>query len=160
MGRKSIIGLVILLLVIGLGFIIWQKSQVKVTPAVAPVESAIKKVDLTTQPEWVQKLEVSAISGRNPQNGLKTYTITVKGLPKDSISTLSYVIQFITTNRGSQGDFSSKPIELNGDTEYKHTGDFGTCSTKSCVVWDGVKQIDVELDFSDSSLWTGTLDLK
>ncbi len=157
MDKRALGGIVVLLLVGILGFMFWQKSQMKAPVPV--VEPTIKKVDLSTQPAWVQKLNVSAVSGRNPKNGLKTYTVTVQGLPKDSISTLSYVIQFMTTNKGSQGDFSSKPIELNGVSEYKHTGDFGTCSTKSCIVWEGVKQLDVELDFNDSSVWTGTVSL-
>ncbi len=160
---KIVIGVVVLLVAV-IGFLIWQKSQVK-PPAVQTVAKVeVKKVDLSTQPDWVQKLVVTAVSGHNVKNGLKTYTITIQGIPKGLVTKLEYVIQFMTTNKGSQGDLSSRPVELNGAIEFSHTGDFGTCSTKSCIIWEGVKEIDIELDFiaSDGStpVWSKTLNLK
>lgn len=162
MGKKSIIGLVILLLVIGLGFIIWQKSQVKVQPAVivTPTETEIKKVDLTTQPEWVQKLVVTAKKGVSG-NGLANFTLTINGL--SDVESFTYIVQYQTSNKGTQGVLAMTPQKVVGTT-FSKTIDLGTCSTKSCVRHDGVTSIDLELDFvtpaGDKATWTGALDLK
>jgi hypothetical protein len=162
MAKKSTIGLVILLLVIGLGFIVWQKSQVRVEPAVTapPAESAIKKVDLTTQPEWVQKLEVSAKKGVS-SNGLANFTLTINGL--SDVESFTYIAQYQTSNKGTQGVLAMTPQKVTGTT-FTKVIDLGTCSTKSCVRHDGVTSVDLELDFTtlagDKATWTGTIDLK
>ena len=146
------------------GLLIWQKSQTK--PLVVSTtlqESMVKKVDLSTQPEWVQKLEVTVKKGVSA-NSLQNITITVKGLPKDKVNSVNYVIQYQTSNKGAQGALSSKPINVSGATTFTKTIDLGTCSTKSCVRHDGVTSVDLELDFavSDGStpVWSKTLDLK
>ncbi len=147
------------------GFLIWQKSQTKLPPAkvkTAQEAEGIKMVDLSTQPEWVQKLDVTAVTGRSA-NGLKNVTITAKGMPAGQVSTIDYVVEYQTTNKGSQGSLSSQPVEINGATTFSRTIDFGTCSTKSCVVHKGVTSVDVELDFTttsgDKATWTKTLPL-
>lgn len=159
---KIVVGVVLLLVAVA-GFLVWQKSQVK--PVLAPTQSAteIKKIDLSTQPEWVQKLDVSTKKGVSA-NGLENVTVTVKGIPKGLVDSVSYVIQYQTTNRGAQGALSSKPVDVSGATTFTKTIDLGTCSTKSCVRHEGVTAVDLELDFTTSSgdkpTWSKTLDLK
>lgn len=158
---KLVVGLIVVLVVVA-GFLVWQKSQVK-PPAPAPTTSSefiIKKVDLSTQPEWVQKLDVTAKKGHSA-NGLENVTVTVKGLV--GVQTISYVIQYQTTNKGAQGALSTTPLKIDGATTWTKTIDLGTCSTKSCVRHDGVTAVDLELDFTttagDQPLWSKTLSL-
>ncbi len=155
---KKILPVVIVFLVGVAGFLVWQKSQVKVEPPVKQ-EVGIKKVDLSAQPDWVQKLEVTARKGQSA-NGLENVTILVKGLVK--VETVNYVLQYQTSNKGAQGALSSKPIAVTG-TAFTKTIDLGTCSTKSCVRHEGVTSVDLELDFttSDSSkpTWSKTINL-
>ncbi len=141
-----------MLLVGVLGFMFWQKSQVKTLAPV--VESTIKKVDLATQPIWVQNLKVSAKKGRSA-NGLDNLTLSVSGI---EASSLTYVLQYQTSNKGAQGALAMTPQKITGST-FTKVIDLGTCSTKSCVRHDGVTSVDVELDFNDSSVWTGTISL-
>lgn len=156
MAKKLIIGIVLVLLGIS-SWLVYQKSQVK--PVVLPEPVVVKKVDLSTQPEWVQKLEVSARKGQSA-NGLDNVTILVKGLV--DVESVSYVLQYQTSNKGAQGALSSKPIEVTGTT-FTKTIDLGTCSTKSCVRHEGVTSVDLELDFTTSAgskpTWSKTLPL-
>ncbi|MBI3558786.1 hypothetical protein HY085_00145 [Candidatus Gottesmanbacteria bacterium] len=149
MAKKFIIGVVLVLVGIS-GWLVYQKSQVK----------PLVKVDLSTQPNWVQKLEVTARKGQSA-NGLENVTVLVKGLV--NVESINYVLQYQTSNKGAQGALSSKPIEVTGTT-FSKTIDLGTCSTKSCVRHEGVTSIDLELDFTTSdgskSSWSKTLDLK
>ena len=161
---SSIVALTVLVLLLGIGFIIWQKSQVQV-PA-KPTTTAkreIKKIDLTTQPDWIQKLSVTVVPGRSA-NGLNNFTFKIANLPAAKVLTLSYVAQYDTTKYGSQGSLSFTPIDVSGKSEYSKTIDLGTCSTKSCVRHDGVTAVDLELTFTTNSdqdgLWTGNLPLK
>ncbi len=162
MDKKFLIGgsVAILILTAILGFSLVQKSLPSKTSKTAVPE--IKKVDLSTQPDWVQKLVVTAVSGRSG-NGLKNVTFKVSNLPRATVSTVNYVVQYQTANKGSQGALSTRPLDVNGATEFSKTIDFGTCSTKSCVTHDGVTAIDLELDFttSDSSqfIWSKSLPL-
>lgn len=156
MDKKALGGLIILLLLGVFGFIFWQKSQaaqVPVTPT-AVLEQTIKKVDLSTQPVWVQNLKVSAKKGHSA-NGLDNFTLTVTGAQAPS---LTYVLQYQTSNKGTQGALAMSPIALTNGSLTKII-DLGTCSTKSCVRHDGVTSVDVELDFPDSSVWTGSVQL-
>ena len=59
MDKRTVIGVMFFLLVAFGGFFVWQKSQVKPVE-ILPKESMIKKVDMSTQPDWVQKLKVVA----------------------------------------------------------------------------------------------------
>jgi hypothetical protein len=142
-------------------FLIWQKSQVKIVapPKVeAPtVENSIQKVDLTTQPDWVQKLVVTGKKGRS-SNGLDNFTLTVSGV-STTVETLTYIAQYQTANKGVQGALGMTPQKV-VDGKFSKTIDLGTCSTKSCVRHDGVTTVDVELDFSGGSVWTGSVELK
>lgn len=164
MKNLPIIPIVIFLLVVVGGYFIYQKSQIKPTepPVVTGPEATVKKIDLSTQPEWVQKLDVTAKKGRSA-NGLDNVTVTVKGIPQGLVTGVTYVMQYQTTNKGTQGALASKPIEVTG-TSFTKTIDLGTCSTKSCVRHDGVTSIDLELDFRTTSgnqpVWEKTLDLK
>lgn len=156
---------VIIVVLIGIAAaIIWQKSQVKpssITPATQT--ATIKKVDLATQPEWIQKLTVTAKKGVSP-NGLANVTITASGMPAGLVQSFDYVIQYQTTNKGTQGALSTRSIGVSGSsTTLTKTIDLGTCSTKTCVRHDGVTSVDIELDFATSSgqfTWTGTIALK
>lgn len=149
--------IVVVVLVGVAGFLIWPKSQVK------PVATTtIKKIDLSTQPQWVQQLKVTAVKGRSG-NGLDNVTIQASGMSAGMVQSLTYVIQYDTTNKGTQGALSSEPVVVAGAVEFKKTIDLGTCSTKSCVRHDGVTAVGVELDFTttsgDQPIWTGTLPL-
>ncbi|MDO8515152.1 MAG: hypothetical protein Q7S14_01505 [bacterium] len=151
---KRVIGVILLLVIFVVAVVAWPKPQVK-------QESPIKKVDLATQPEWVQKLDVTVSRGTSA-NGLKNVTFKVIGLPKDLVTAVNYVVQYQTTNKGSQGALSTKPIGVTGKIEFSKTIDFGTCSTKTCATHDGVTAIDLELDFTTSSgsfTWSKTLPL-
>lgn len=154
----------VLALVVG-GFFIWQRSQVKApatTSASTSEEATVKKVDLSTQPDWVQKLEVTARKGVSA-NGLNNIVIAVKGLPKGLVERVNYVLQYQTTNKGTQGALSTRPVDVSGATTFSKTIDLGTCSAKSCVRHEGVTSIDLELDFTTSSgeklSWSKTLPL-
>jgi len=145
---------VVVLLVVGIGLIIFQKSQVKAPvtkPAANGDEITIKKVDMASQPEWVQKLVVKVTGGTNPKNGLKTITITADGMPEGLVRSYNYVAQFETANLGTKGGLSFTPLEINGAKLLTKTFDLGSCSTKSCVRYDGVKEINLELDFTTTS---------
>lgn len=161
-GLPKIIGVVIVIAILSIGFLVWQKSQVAPASQNSSKPPAIKKVDLSTQPVWVQSLNVTATKGRSA-NSLDNVKISAVGFPAGMVSTLSYVLQYQTTNKGTQGALSTTPIKINGTTNWSQTIDLGTCSTKSCVRHDGVTSIDVELDFTTSSgdqpVWTKTLPL-
>lgn len=156
MAGKIIIGIVLVLVGIS-GWLVYQKSQVK--PVALPESPAVKKVDLSTQPEWVQKLDVTARKGQSA-NGLENVTIFVKGLV--NVEAVNYVLQYQTSNKGAQGALSSKPITVTGTT-FTKTIDLGTCSTKSCVRHEGVTSVDLELDFTTSDgskpTWSKTVSL-
>ena len=154
MDKKVVGGIVLLLVLIAVGFVALQPKPKVSVPA--PVEQAIKKIDLNTQPEWVQKLVVTAKKGRST-NSLNNFTLSVSGISSDAGS-LTYVIQYQTSNKGTQGALAMSPQKVS-DGKFTKVIDFGTCSTKSCVRHDGVTSVDVELDFSDSSVWTGTISL-
>lgn len=152
----------VLILVLVLGFIIWQKSQTANTPAPATNSGpTIKKVDMASQPQWVQDLVVTATKGVSA-NGLPNVTVEVEGIAPEA-KTLEYVLQYQTANKGSQGALSTIPIQLNGATTWTKTIDLGTCSTKSCVRHDGVTEVELQLDFIDSggnrSTWTNSIAL-
>lgn len=160
MDKKSlgIIIIVLVLAIIGvLAFFFLKPSSKPVVEPTSQTENSetIKKVDLKTQPEWVQKLTVSAKKGRSP-NGLSNFTISVTGIEADN---LTYVVQYQTTNKGVQGALAMSPQSVKNKA-FTKVIDLGTCSTKSCVRHDGVTSIDVELDFSDSSVWTGSVELE
>lgn len=161
MKKNLPVALIILILVAIVSAIIWQKSQVSPQPKPKATAPTVKKIDLSTQPEWVQKLDVTAVPGKSP-NGLRNVTITIKGMPKGQVQSLDLVMQYQTTNRGAQGALAH--VDIKGAQTYSKTIDFGTCSTKSCVTHDGVTAIDLELDFTTSSgdqpAWSKTLDLK
>ena len=157
------IGLVVILLVI-VGAIVFQKSNTAV-PAPSPTTEAptgIKKVNLAEQPQWVQKLLVTAKRGRSP-NSLTNVTLKVTGMPEGVVESLEYVVQYDTSNRGTQGALSSKPAEVAGKTEFTKIIDLGTCSTKSCVTHEGVTAVEVQLDFlgknGEKFAWSGSLPL-
>lgn len=146
MAKKFIIGIILVLVGIS-GWLIYQKSVVK--PVVLPEPLAVKKIDL----------EVTARKGQSA-NGLENVTILVKGLV--NVESVSYVLQYQTSNKGAQGALSSKPIAVTGTT-FTKTIDLGTCSTKSCVRHEGVTSVDLELDFTTSDgskpTWSKTLNL-
>lgn len=151
------------MLLVGIGgYLIYQKSQVAPVAAPSQQEAMVKKIDLSTQPEWVQKLDVTAKKGKSA-NGLENVMVTVKGIPAGMVASVNYVMQYQTTNKGTQGALSSKPVDVSGATTFTKTIDLGTCSTKSCVRHDGVTSIDLELDFTttsgDQPMWEKTLSL-
>ena len=159
---STIVVVIVIVLLLGAGFMVWQNSQSQpAKPAAAPV-SMIKKVDLSTQPQWVQMLKVTAKKGVSA-NSLANFTLTVDNMPKGMVSNFNYVVQYETSNKGTQGALSSKPIVVSGATVATKTIDLGTCSTKSCVRHDGVTSVEVELDFTttsgDTPVWTGTISL-
>lgn len=159
---KKISPLIVFFALIGIVVFVWgfvstgSSQSVKKT---ASEEKAIKMVDLSTQPEWVQKLDVNIKKGKSA-NGLENLTLSVKGIPED-VESLKYVMSFETSNAGTQGHFSSVPIKISGEASFVKTVDLGTCSTKSCVRWNGVTKADVELDFlmisGDEATWTKTV---
>jgi hypothetical protein len=156
--KKSLPIFVILALVAIAVVMFLQKSQVPTEnpKQEAPVESNIKKVDLATQPEWIQKLKVTAKKGTS-SNSLSNFTLTVDGVSSEAKS-LTYVIEYQTTNKGVQGALGMSPQTIKGTT-FTKTIDLGTCSTKSCVRHDGVTSVNIELDFSPSGIWTGLVSL-
>ncbi len=158
----AVIALVLLLITV-LGVIIFQKSTAKPpTPPAQATAPKIEKVDLAQQPEWVQKLTVTAKSGRSA-NGLKNVTFGASGMPAGLVESVEYVVQYETTNKGTQGALSTKPVEVAGKTEFSKTVDLGTCSTKSCVTHEGVTAVELQLDFNtkdgDKFSWSGSLPL-
>lgn len=153
MDKKVIGGVVLLLVVVAGVFFVFQQPK----PAVKTEEKqefSIKKVDLAKQPEWVQKLKVTGKKGQSA-NGLNNVTLSVTGIEAAS---LTYVLEYQTSNKGTQGALAMSPQSVS-DGKFTKTIDFGTCSTKSCVRHDGVTSVTVELDFSDSSIWTGSVSL-
>lgn len=143
------------------GYSLYQKIQTPPVPVTTEPETMVKKIDLSTQPEWVQKLDVTAKKGKSA-NGLDNAIVTAKGFPQGLVTGVTYVVQYQTTNKGTQGALSSKPVSVTGTTWTK-TIDLGTCSTKSCVRHDGVTSIDLELDFTTTSgntpIWEKTISL-
>lgn len=164
--KKSLPIVIIVVLVLLAGGVWYVKSQfdTPVTPPTPSVQNATlaKKIDLSTQPEWVQKLVVTAKTGKS-SNGLNNFTINISGMPKGMVKSLTYVASYDTSNKGSQGVLATKPLLIDGATSYIKTIDLGTCSTKSCVRHDGVKSVDLELDFTttagDLPMWSKTLAL-
>lgn len=157
-----VLGVVALLLVGGY-FLVKSQFDTPAPPSAAPVDTAptlAKKIDLSTQPPWVQKLNVTAKPGKSP-NGLDNFTIDIEGMPTGMVKSFTYVASYDTTNKGSQGVLATKPIVIDGATSYIKTIDLGTCSTKSCVKHEGVKSVDLELDFTttagDLPMWSKTL---
>jgi Flp pilus assembly protein CpaB len=163
--KKAIIYVIIVCVLVLVGYLLVRfvvSKNPSQNQAITPTSQAvaIKKVDLSTQPDWVKKLVVTASGGRSA-NSLRNVTIKADGFPTGEVNSIEYVIQYETTNRGAQGALSSKPIIVNGATSFSKTIDLGTCSTKTCVTHDGVTNVDVELDFNSASgdqfTWSGTL---
>jgi len=161
--KLGILPIIIILLIVAFGgYLLYQKSQVApvATPATTASDTMVKKIDLSTQPVWVQQLGVTAKKGKSA-NGLDNVTVTVKGIAT-GVTGVTYVMQYQTTNKGTQGALSSKPIAITAGN-FTKTIDLGTCSTKSCVRHDGVTSIDLELDFVTSSgdqpIWEKTLNI-
>jgi hypothetical protein len=162
-GQLPVIGGILGVLVLVAGFLIWQKSQAPVVPVkteTPAAESSIQKVDLNTQPEWVQKLTVTGKKGRSG-NSLDNFTLSVSGI-SSTVSDLTYIVQYQTASKGVQGALGMTPQKVT-DGKFSKVIDLGTCSTKSCVRHDGVTSVEVELDFnlSDGSkaIWTGSVSL-
>lgn len=159
-----IVLVVIIALVVGGIYLVKSQFETPVPPPAPAEESAMvaKKVDLSTQPEWVQKLVVTVKKGISA-NGLNNFTFTISGMPKGMVKSLTYVASYDTSNKGSQGVLATKPLEVGGATSFIKTIDLGTCSTKSCVRHDGVKSVDLELDFTTTSgdrpMWSKNLTL-
>jgi hypothetical protein len=151
MKNKSalLVGGVVVVVCVVVSFIIFNKPQ-EIPQVEEKKETLIKEVDMAAQPEWVQNLQVTTKRGISA-NGLKNVTFVVKGMPEGVVENLNYIVQYQTSNKGSQGAMSTKPIEIGGKTEYAKTVDFGTCSTKTCVHFDGVTEIELELDFVTAS---------
>lgn len=167
MNKKAIIFVIIACVLVLVGYLFVRFFLSKNSPttpsSVTTTETpTVKKVDLSTQPEWVRNLIVTAVSGRS-SNSLKNVTLKTEGMPSGMVSSVEYVIQYETTNRGAQGALSSKPISVNGATTFSKTIDLGTCSTKSCVTHDGVTNIDAELNFNSTTgeqfSWSGTISI-
>lgn len=160
-----VIGVLVILLVI-IGAIFWQKSSVK-TQAPPQVHTA-KKVDMASQPEWVQKLAVTAVKSlRGGERGLDKVKVSLEGIPPGIVSTLTYTMSYsykTPQGDGSGGFFTDTPIKVDGATAFSRSFDFGTCSTRSCVRHDGVTSLDVEIDFitkdGASPIWSGTVEIK
>jgi hypothetical protein len=156
----------IVLLVIVIGFVFWQKSSVK-TQALPQAPTA-KKVDMKSQPLWVQNLTLAASKGtRKGSRGLDNVTITISKIPAGMVETLTYTISYsykTAQGDGSGGFFTDTQIKVDGAETFTRTFDFGTCSTKSCVRLDGVTALDVEIDFTtkdgNTPIWSGTVDVK
>ena len=156
MGKKAVAIIITLVIIAALGFVFLKPNSTSKPPIPVTNTEAIKKVDLSTQPEWVQKLTVTAKKGRSA-NGLDNFTLTVSGIDS-SVDSLTYIAQYETSNKGTQGALAMSPQKVSGG-KFTKTIDLGTCSTKSCVRHDGVTKVDLELDFSDSSVWTGSISL-
>lgn len=151
-----------------LGIVIVQKSLLNksVPTKVASVRQA-RIVDLKSQPEWVQKLEVKAVKGlRKGVRGLDNVTIIVQGMPQGLVSSLTYTMSY--PYQGSQseatgGFFTDTPVKIEGKTDFRKTFDFGTCSTKSCVRHDGVTKMEIEIDFvtndDEEPVWSNTVEV-
>ncbi len=164
MNKKAIFTVVTVCVLILAGFLVFRfvlsknsQSTATQSPSQAPT---IKKVDLSTQPDWVKNLVVTAKRGRSA-NGLKNVTIKAETFPVGLVSSIEYIVQYQTTNRGAQGALSTKPVTVSGASLFSKTIDLGTCSTKTCVNHDGVVNVDIELNFNSSSgdqfSWSGTL---
>lgn len=159
---KKILPIVLVIFVVVAGLLVWQKSQVKIEPKPEITETGIKMIDLSTQPEWVQRLVVAAKKGSSA-NGLANFTLSVSGLPQGMVASYTYIVQYETSNKGTQGALAMTPIKVDGVTQFSKTIDLGTCSTKSCVRHDGVSAVEVELDFKTTDggtpIWTGKVNL-
>ena len=153
----------IVILVLVLGSIVWQKSQIKEPEPAGAREAGTKtrKVDLSSQPDWVQNLQVIVTKGKS-KNGLENFTFKVTGIPLNTAKTLAYTAYFDTSNRGTQGASSTEPIDLVGATEFSKTIDLGTCSA-TCSAFQGVKSIDLELSFGSVAdkefFWSKSLEI-
>lgn len=157
-------------LVASLALIVWQKSQVQAPAPKSTTNNAltVKKVDLSSQPEWVRKLEVSAVKGvGRGERGLDNVKVIINNIPSGMVSSLTYTIAYTYKTKdgdASGGFFSSTPVSLDGATTFTRTFDFGTCSTKSCVRHTGVTAMDIEFDFTTSSgdqpIWSKTVELQ
>lgn len=163
---NTLVIIVILALVAVAGFLVWQKSQVQPKSEQAPPplsEDAIEQVDLSKQPVWAQNLQVTSKLGTGAR-GLKMITYTVTGMPAGAIQSLTYEIGYQTSDKGYQGDLSNTPTQVGGKTTVTITSELGTCSTKTCVFWNGVKTADMRLDFkaTDGSTpaWSKSLNLQ
>lgn len=160
---------IIVLLLVVLGAVIIQKSWTKTGDPKAPLTTRMaKKIDMASQPEWVQKLQVSAVKGvRRGSRGLDNVKVTVEGIPQGMVDSLTYTMSYSYETKlgeGSGGFFTDTPVEVKGTESFTRTFDFGTCSTKSCVRHDGVKSMEIEIDFvtsaGDEPIWSGTVEVK
>ncbi len=160
LGGLGVVGVLLLVMVV----VIFLKSQTSTPKPVArniPTTPQVQRVDLDSQPEWVKQLEVSVTRGRSP-NGLANVTVKVVGIPEGLVDSVDYVLQYQTSNKGSQGALSTKSLELKGATTWSKTIDLGTCSTNTCIDHQGVTAVDLEVDFNTSEgrfVWTNTIEL-
>lgn len=115
MNKKAIIYVIIVCVLVLVGYLLVRfvvSKNPSQNQAITPTSQAvaIKKVDLSTQPDWVKKLVVTASGGRSA-NSLRNVTIKADGFPTGEVNSIEYVIQYETTNRGAQGALSSNQLE-------------------------------------------------
>lgn len=151
---------VLLLLLLG-GYFIWQ--SLTVPASMTSTQKAKNVVNMAAQPKWVQDLKVTAKV--NKSGRLPTLTFTVSGIPANTVDQLNYTAYFDTTNRGTQGSANTKdPIDIKNKTEYSQTFDLGTCSSGTCLVYAGVANLELELDFltpgGEAFSWAKMVDLQ
>lgn len=151
---------VLLLLLLG-GYVVWQNLTAPV--ATSDTKRTKKVVDMAAQPKWVQDLKVTAKINKGGR--LPTLTFTIAGIAPNTVTGLKYTAYFDTSNRGTQGSGTTKdPIDIKGKTEYAQTFDLGTCSSGKCLAYEGVANLELELDFltpnGETFSWAKMVDLR
>ena len=139
--KKSLIGIFIALVVLGLGVVgytIYKNAQKPTTQTVVEEEEPVAVAD-------------SAILAEVGFSKVKDNTIvlSLSGL-KSGYKTVAYEISYDT--QGVVQGVTSRPLDISGkDTFVRDDIYLGTCSKNVCKPHTGVKKVSVVLEFTDLS---------
>lgn len=139
--KKSLIGVFIALVVIGVGVIgytIYKNTRTPATQAVVEEVAPLAAADSSI----VANVAFSKVTGN-------TIVLSISGL-KNGYKTVTYEISYDT--QGVVQGVTSRPLDVSGkDTFTRDDIYLGTCSKNVCKPHTGVKKVSLVLEFTDLS---------
>lgn len=136
---KNIVLVVSVLVVLVVGFIIFNINRTKAEKKVVINPTEIESIVPTT--------DASTVATLTSLNGGKEVTLKIEGIPNDT-TTIDYELSYSTKQQGFQGVIGTISNVKEKIFEKKIT--LGTCSSGKCVYHEVVGAIKVTLKFSGS----------
>lgn len=111
-----------------------------------------KPSEITPTPAAAYKEIDSSVQATLTANSSQTKaTLTISGLA-GRFTNIEYELTYETDNHGTQGAFSTDPIDISGKDEFGREVELGTCSTGGKCTYDkGVRNFKLVAKFHASS---------